>query len=184
MLIILSGPSGVGKSLTLRHLVSRRMCETIIPFTTRQRRSLEVEGCDYYFRPEAILRALFDDFRVGYWDRPLGTDWYGYPALVDDTAAIQTQAAVIQASSGIAMALKARHPKVWLMFCDFANDEIMHSRIGLRCEFRASELEVRLRHATVERSRKGRFDAVVASDDPLELRDAIVREFERIVRSR
>jgi guanylate kinase len=181
VLIVLSGPSGVGKSLTLRHLVSWHLCETIIPFTTRHRRSLELDGVDYYFRSEAILRALFDDFRTGYWDRPLGVDWYGYSAMVDP-AVVQQQCVVIQASSGIALALKTRHPRAHLIFCDFASDDTMHRRIGLRCESRACDLEVRLKHAKVERSRKSMYDVVVTSDDPFKLRDAIIYELKQVVR--
>lgn len=180
MLIVLSGPSGVGKSLTLRHLISRRLCGTIVPFTTRRRRPSEVDGRDYYFRSEITLRILFDDFRSGYWDQPLGADWYGYSALVD-VAAVQARYTVIQASSSIALALKAKHPQAQIVFCDFASDDTMYRRIKLRCESCINDIEVRLRHARAERSRSNNFDAIIRLDDPFELRDEVVREFDRIV---
>lgn len=179
MLIVLSGPSGVGKSLTLRYLVSSHAWKTVIPFTTRQKRPLETEGLDYYFRSEAILRNLFNNFKIGYWDQPVDTNWYGYSAEVNEVAT-EAQGVVIQASSRIALTLKKKYPQTQLIFCDFATDMIMYNRIRLRCEPGAGGLASRLRHAQLERSRKSEFDSVVTCDDPLELRNIILRKLERV----
>jgi guanylate kinase len=63
-LIILSGPSCVGKSPLLKAL--RRVhpeisFQTPIPYTSRAPRSIETEGIDYYFRSEAEVRSFPPD---------------------------------------------------------------------------------------------------------------------------
>jgi len=63
-LIILSGPSCVGKSPLLKAM--RRVYPEIsfqmpIPYTSREPRSIEAEGVDYYFRSEVEVRSLPPD---------------------------------------------------------------------------------------------------------------------------
>lgn len=63
-LIILSGPSCVGKSPLIKAI--RRVHPEIsfqmpVPYTSRAPRSIETEGIDYYFRSEAEVRSLPQD---------------------------------------------------------------------------------------------------------------------------
>lgn len=57
--LLLSGPSGVGKSYLAKHLARNYACSRIVPTTTRPQRPGEVDGKDYYFVCEAeYLRRL------------------------------------------------------------------------------------------------------------------------------
>lgn len=58
LLIVLSGPSGVGKDTVLSHLLKRRPdCTVSVSATTRQPRPGEMDGRDYYF----ITREKFGE---------------------------------------------------------------------------------------------------------------------------
>jgi guanylate kinase len=50
LLVVLSGPSGVGKDVTLKKMQARGLpFHFVVTTTTRQRRAAEVEGVDYHF---------------------------------------------------------------------------------------------------------------------------------------
>jgi guanylate kinase len=63
-LIIVSGPSCVGKSpliKALRRVYPERSFQTPIFYTSRQPRSIEQEGVDYYFRSEKEIKSFPSD---------------------------------------------------------------------------------------------------------------------------
>jgi len=63
-LIILSGPSCVGKSpliKAVRRVHPEISFQTPIPYTSRAPRSIETEGIDYYFRSEGEIRSFPPD---------------------------------------------------------------------------------------------------------------------------
>ncbi len=56
-LLVISGPSGVGKSSVVRALTDRMVFHFSVSWTTRKRRSGEVDGVDYVF----VDRAQFEE---------------------------------------------------------------------------------------------------------------------------
>ena len=59
MLVVVSGPSGVGKSTIVAQLARRRpQVVPIVTATTRERRAEEVYGVHYHFQSDAEYRAL------------------------------------------------------------------------------------------------------------------------------
>ena len=61
-LIVLTGPSGVGKGTLVKSLLDRNpQLHLSISATTRQPRSGEVEGVDYYFLTRAKVKQKIAD---------------------------------------------------------------------------------------------------------------------------
>ena len=60
LLIVLSGPSGVGKGTVRKHLFEHynNDFDFSISMTTREKREGEVEGEDYFFRTEEQLEII------------------------------------------------------------------------------------------------------------------------------
>ncbi|MCI5168650.1 MAG: hypothetical protein D3903_21780 [Candidatus Electrothrix sp. GM3_4] len=81
MLIVLSGPSGVGKSFVINKLINEFDFEFIVPYTSRSKRENEVDGVDYNFRTPGDLFKLSSGFRSGFWAKLLGDDIYGYKTI-------------------------------------------------------------------------------------------------------
>ena len=65
MLVVVSGPSGVGKSTIVAELARRRpQVVPIVTATTRQQRPGEIDGVHYHFMSEDEFAALRNGGRV------------------------------------------------------------------------------------------------------------------------
>lgn len=77
VMLVLSGPSGVGKSTLCRRLLRAvRGLVFSVSYTTRARRAGEREGKDYHFVPERVFRRLLEQDRLLEWARVDG-ELYG-----------------------------------------------------------------------------------------------------------
>ncbi|KAJ7529058.1 hypothetical protein O6H91_15G032200 [Diphasiastrum complanatum] len=62
LVIVISGPSGVGKDAVIKRLQEvRREFHFVVTATTRSKRPGEVDGIDYYFVTKEEFRKLIDD---------------------------------------------------------------------------------------------------------------------------
>ena len=79
MLVVVSGPSGVGKSTIVAELARRRpQVVPIVTATTRERREDEVDGVHYHFLSEEAFQALIA--RDGLLEHANNHGhWYGTP---------------------------------------------------------------------------------------------------------
>ncbi|GGE65976.1 guanylate kinase [Priestia taiwanensis] len=80
LLIVLSGPSGVGKGTVRKALFSQEDIELqySISMTTRQPREGEVDGVDYFFRSREKFEQLIKENRLLEWAEFVG-NYYGTP---------------------------------------------------------------------------------------------------------
>jgi guanylate kinase len=59
LLVVISGPSGVGKDATIRRMKARGyLCHFVVTATTRPQRSNESDGVDYHFVSEVDFTAM------------------------------------------------------------------------------------------------------------------------------
>jgi len=78
-LVVISGPSGVGKSTICKELVSRLDNAYLsISVTTRAKSEEEVDGKDYYFISEEEFQKRIKDGRLLEYANVFG-NWYGTP---------------------------------------------------------------------------------------------------------
>jgi guanylate kinase len=80
LLIVLSGPSGVGKGTVRKELFSQEDIELqySISMTTRQPREGEVDGVDYFFRSKEVFEQLIKEDKLLEWAEFVG-NYYGTP---------------------------------------------------------------------------------------------------------
>ena len=164
MLIIISGPSCVGKSFSVAYLCEKLGFSTVVPYTTREPRVSETEGVHYHFRSEETIRALSSDFHCGYWAKPIGKHWYGYTKQVD-TVAVDSGRWVIQAYSDLALKIKIKNSSTHTIFLDFLTDRVLVERIAERFGANKIELAARMAHAQHERQNKMNFNHYIQSDN-------------------
>jgi guanylate kinase len=80
LLIVLSGPSGVGKGTVRKELFAHKELDLqySISMTTRQPRAGEVDGVDYFFRTKETFQTLIEQNELLEWAEFVG-NYYGTP---------------------------------------------------------------------------------------------------------
>ncbi|MBM4460370.1 MAG: guanylate kinase [Chloroflexi bacterium] len=62
LLVVVSGPSGVGKDATIQRMKERGYpCHFVVTATTRPRRPTETDGVDYHFIAEPVFARMIAD---------------------------------------------------------------------------------------------------------------------------
>ena len=77
-LVVVSGPSGVGKSTIVKEVLARTAVAYSVSATTRQPRAGEVDGRDYFFVDRARFEQMIRDGELLEWAEVFG-NLYGTP---------------------------------------------------------------------------------------------------------
>ena len=167
MVVIISGPSGVGKDTIIEALRAhhdRPDYDFIVTCTTRGPRAGETDGVHYHFIPEAeflALRAAGDLLEA---NRVHGSHWYGTPRQAVCRALEQGHHAILKIDVQGAQVVKQRVPDALLIFLVPPSLETLFSRLRSRATETADQLEVRQRDAAIELARQGDYDHVVVNE--------------------
>ena len=171
MLLILSGPSGIGKNSVIRQLAENKECfRFITPLTTRSMRDNEMPNIDYEFLSkeqfqELIkLRMLFD------WDYTLG-NYYGF--RVDAFQSYDGHVLVTHALAKMALRIKSRINNVITIFLDPINREHIIHRLSIREG--TNNNEMRIQHGIDEQAHRDLFDYVIKANNTCKFIDQIMR---------
>jgi guanylate kinase len=77
LLLVVSGPSGVGKTTIVHEVIRRLGGEFSISATTRARTERERDGVDYHFVDQATFQRWIDEGRFLEYAQVFGRSWYG-----------------------------------------------------------------------------------------------------------
>ncbi len=170
-LIVVSGPSGVGKGTIVKTLVKTRedVVESV-SCTTRAPRQGEVHGREYYFltKEEFTRRIREDDFLE--YDEHFG-NFYGTPkSFVRET--LKEKNVILEIDVvGALNAKKAFPESVLVMIAPPSVEELKRRLVGRGTETE-EEIENRLQRLVYELSQKESYDYVIVND---RLENAIAR---------
>ncbi len=162
MLLIVSGPSGVGKSRLLDVAEQAFGFQRIVPLTTRSVRKREKPGYDYQFVSRETFRQLIIDDQLTAWDYVLG-NYYGYNReLAEGITAGRN--IVIQALSRMAIRIAAASSDVLLVSLRPRSELLLETRLAER-DYDATQLALRRAHWEEEIELSGLFDIVIDNAD-------------------
>ena len=105
LVLVVSGPSGVGKSTALAELGKQERVEVVVSFTTRPRRRGEVHEVDYHFVTEQEFRKMVADDRLLEWVRYDG-HYYGTPRSAVKEIVERGKVAVLEIERRGALAIR------------------------------------------------------------------------------
>jgi len=164
-LIVLAGPSGVGKgSIVARLLAALPDLELSISATTRQPRAREDEGRHYHF----VERRTFDEMVEGggflEWADIFG-ERYGTPREPVARALAGGRDVLVEIDVQGARQVKAAEPEAFMVFITPPSLEELERRLRTRGTETDQQISRRLAKASDELAAEPEFDVTVVNDD-------------------
>ena len=177
VLLLVTGPSGVGKRTLIEHLL-RAVPTTrlVVSVTTRQPRKGEVNGVQYHFiSPEEFRRMIQQDELLEYAEY-VG-NYYGTPKKNVEGILQSGHHAVLELEVEGAEQMRRKVPHAVSVFVMPPTPEIatLRERLAGRGTEDAERIERRLRRAQEEMERCREFAHVIVNDNPNEAGEALVR---------
>jgi guanylate kinase len=161
LLVIISGPSGVGKDSVLRGLKERGLPFRFVPtMNTRPRRPDEQNGVDYYFVTTAEFVSLLEQGELLEHAVVYG-DYKGIPRRPIREALQSGQDVVLRVDVQGAATLKRLLPEAVFIFLTAPNEEELVARLQARKTESPESLRIRIATAREELRRIPEFDYVV-----------------------
>jgi guanylate kinase len=166
MLVIVSGPSGVGKDTVISTLClvpTQPERYFVVTCTTRPRREYEVDGVHYHF----LTSEAFEEKRArgGLLEANLvHGHWYGTPRDQVRAALTAGRDAILKIDVQGAAVVKQKVPQALLVFLVPPSLEDLFSRLQARATESADELDIRQRNAALELARQEDYDYVVPNE--------------------
>jgi len=163
--VVLSGPSAVGKSTVVRCLRDRVPdLHFSVSVTTRAPRPGEVEGFDYSFVTTERFQQLIDDGALLEWaEIHGGLHRSGTPVAPIRAATAAGQPVLIEVDLAGARAVKKAMPEVITVFLAPPSWEELESRLSGRGTETADVMARRLATARAELAAQADFDKVVVN---------------------
>lgn len=167
LLLVLAGPSGVGKSRVVSEL-REAVPELVfsVSATTRPPRAGEVDGRDYRFVDRAGFDALIERGDLLEWAEVHGgLQRSGTPRRPVDEARAQGHPVLVEVDLQGARSVKAAVPEAVTVFLAPPSFEELSRRLTDRGTESPEQRERRLRTAVEEMAAQDEFDVVVVNDD-------------------
>lgn len=160
-LIVISAPSGTGKTTIIRQIL-KSLPEIIfsVSATTRIRREDEVEGKHYYFISEEEFKKKIENNEFVEWGKFYDYYYGTYKSIVEDLIN-QGKSIILEIDVNGALNLKKIYHDAVLIYIVPPSIEELARRLKNRNTEGKSDLQKRVERATMELSFKDEFDYLV-----------------------
>ncbi len=130
-LVVISGPSGVGKSTICRQVVQRLDATLSVSATTRPRGAAETDGQDYYFlSPDEFRRRIAAGAFLEYAE--VFGHYYGTPREPVQQAVAAGKIVILEIDVQGGLQVKAKWPEAMMVFILPPQPEVLLQRIEAR----------------------------------------------------
>jgi guanylate kinase len=166
MMVVLSSPSGAGKTTLARRLLEAdKKVEMSVSVTTRPRRSSEIDGRDYYFVTEEEYRRMVKRGELLEHARVFD-NWYGTPREPVEAALAKGRDVLFDIDwQGAKQLHKAAKEDLVRIFVLPPSLEELEKRLMRRAEDPANVVAERMAKAVGEMSHWREYDYIIVNDD-------------------
>jgi guanylate kinase len=165
LLIVISGPSGVGKDAVLSRMKERGLpFHFIVTATDRAPRPGEVDGRDYVFVSREVFQQMIEHGDL-IEHAKVYNDYKGIPKAQVTTALASGRDAVMRVDVQGAATVRALAPDALLIFLAAGSERELERRLRARRTESPEDLALRLQAARDEMERIDLFDYVVVNRD-------------------
>lgn len=173
-LIILSGPSGVGKGTVREKLFEDESLQLAysISMTTRSPRPNEKDGIDYFFVSKETFETMIAEEKLLEWAEFVG-NYYGTPKEYVDKLLREGKNVLLEIEVQGALQVMKQRPDALTIFLVPPSMEELERRIRGRRTEEESVVKQRLLKAASEIETKDHYDHVVVNDDVIAAKDKI-----------
>jgi len=189
LLVVLSGPSGVGKDAVLARMRKLgRPFHYVITATTRPKRAKEKNGVNYHFLSRKEFQQMIDKHRLLEWANVYG-NYYGVPKDEITSALSKGVDTIVKVDVQGAATIKEILPQAVFIFLMPPSVEELEKRLRRRRSESTENLALRLERAKGEIKSLPLFDYVITShpnklDEVISQIDAIIAAEKRRVKPR
>lgn len=163
MLIVVSAPSGAGKTSLCREI--RKIVANVgysVSYTTRAPRPDEVDGRDFHFVPEATFRQMVERGEFAEWARVHG-NLYGTSARALEEALERGEDMLLDIDTQGARQLRARYPQGLFVFVVAPSMKELESRLRERQSDAPHEIARRMARALEEIAAWREYDYLIVN---------------------
>lgn len=165
-MIIITAPSGAGKTTLVRHLLATYdEIAFSVSATTRKKRKTEKEAVDYYFLSTKKFKKLIEDDAFAEWEEVYEDQFYG--TLKKEVKRIWNEGKHIVFDIDVqgALSLKKRYPKQSMaVFIKPPSKKVLVERLRNRKTDSEEAIKKRIKKASKELKYSNKFDKVLVND--------------------
>lgn len=164
-LVVLAGPSGVGKSSVISQALTQAPETWLsVSATTRAPRPGEVDGVNYFYVSDAIFDEMISNNQLLEWASFAGNR-YGTPRKPVEEKLAQGIPVLLEIELQGAMQIREAMPQAVLVFLEPPTWADLEARLAGRGTESQTQVQARLDAALKELESKGFFDYVIVNDE-------------------
>lgn len=186
LLIVISGPSGVGKDSVVKALLSSDLpLHFVVTANTRSPRPEEIEGVDYFFISKDKFKKMIRDNELIEWAH-VYDDYKGVPKSQVKDAFASGKDVVMRLDVQGAERIRSLFPEAILIFLLPSDEEEWHQRLEKRTDAKDNDFELRIKTVKEELEKIAIFDYLIVNaenklDEAVEtIKDIITAEHHRV----
>jgi len=165
-LIVVTAPSGAGKTTIVRSLLARfKNLAFSVSATTREKREGEIHGVDYYYKGVAEFKSLIQQQAFLEWEEVYENQFYGTLKSEVERLWAEDKTVIFDIDVKGALNIKQIYPKSTLtIFVKPPTPEALFARLKNRRSESEDSLRKRINRASYELTFEKHFDIVLVND--------------------